>query len=87
MSPTVKPGELLTIDYNAMEIEMTSPFDCVCGSSSCVGRIEGFSKLPRAVREQYLADSETVKANGSGSTKPARLTPLVRAWASGSQIK
>lgn len=82
VATTVKPGELLTIDYNAMEIEMDSPFDCACGSPACAGRIEGFSKLPEAVRRQYLAGGAAGVDAPGGKKKSALLTPVVRGWAS-----
>ena len=45
-------GEMLTIDYNAMEVDMVSSFDCACGAVNCRGRISGFSKLPPSVQEE-----------------------------------
>lgn len=74
---TVEPREPLTIDYNAMEIEMSSPFDCLCGTSSCAGRVAGFSRLPIDARNEYMAQEQ---GHGEGR-KNLRLTPLVRAWA------
>ncbi|CAM9165110.1 unnamed protein product, partial [Discosporangium mesarthrocarpum] len=51
---TISPGEYLTIDYNSFEWNMSSPFDCICGSKHCNGKIAGFSKLPLAVQQRYL---------------------------------
>lgn len=35
------PEECLTLDYNDTEDELFKPFNCQCGSSSCIGWIEG----------------------------------------------
>lgn len=83
---TVEPGEPLTIDYNAMEIEMSNPFDCLCGTSGCAGRVAGFSRLPIDARNEYLAhgqdhSDDDDEQEGWQGRKNLRLTPLVRAWA------
>ena len=33
-------GEILCFDYTLTEIEISSPFYCICGSSPCKGRID-----------------------------------------------
>jgi D-alanine-D-alanine ligase len=37
----IKPGEELTLDYADFCDETMVPFDCLCGSPNCRGRIEG----------------------------------------------
>lgn len=44
-------GEQITFDYTTTEAEMAEPFDCLCGSPRCVGRVRGFLHLPQ--REQF----------------------------------
>lgn len=36
----IEPGEMITIDYRRTEDKITSPFNCLCGAKSCIGRIE-----------------------------------------------
>ena len=38
-------GEGVTFDYNATEHSMAEPFDCHCGTPSCVGRVAGYAQL------------------------------------------
>ncbi|MFI4936864.1 MAG: SET domain-containing protein-lysine N-methyltransferase [Caulobacterales bacterium] len=35
----IAPGEAVTIDYEATESVISFPFDCLCGSPGCRGRI------------------------------------------------
>ncbi|CBN75799.1 conserved unknown protein [Ectocarpus siliculosus] len=71
-APRVQPSELLTIDYNAMEIDMTCPFDCQCGAVRCRGWVSGFSNLSRAEQEEYI---------DGGATGSPPLTGAVKTWA------
>ncbi|CAM9983024.1 unnamed protein product [Ectocarpus sp. 8 AP-2014] len=71
-APRVQPNELLTIDYNAMEIDMTCPFDCQCGAVRCRGWVSGFSNLSRAEKEEYI---------DGGATGSPPLTGAVKTWA------
>jgi len=32
-------GEILSFDYTLTELEISSPFDCVCGYENCQGRV------------------------------------------------
>lgn len=36
----IEPGENITIDYKKTEQKLAEPFDCLCGSKFCRGRIE-----------------------------------------------
>ena len=67
--PTIQPGEALSIDYNTFELDMSTPFECRCGAPCCRGRIAGFTRLPTAVRREYLADERVSLLSG-----------LVRKW-------
>ena len=40
LSP-IAPGDELTFFYPSTEWAMASPFDCVCGSPRCLGRVAG----------------------------------------------
>lgn len=46
----IRPGDLLTIDYDATEDELFAPFACRCGAASCRGVIRGRQQAhpPRA---------------------------------------
>lgn len=48
----IEPFEDVTFDYNTTEYEMAEPFDCHCGSPSCLGRIQGFKHLTAEQRRQ-----------------------------------
>ncbi|CAB1105383.1 unnamed protein product [Ectocarpus sp. CCAP 1310/34] len=71
-APRVQPNEALEIDYNAMEIDMTCPFDCQCGAVRCRGWVSGFSNLSRAEQEEYI---------DGGATGSPPLTGAVKTWA------
>lgn len=47
----IAAGDEITFDYTTTEAEMAEPFDCVCASPRCVGRVQGFLHLPQ--REQF----------------------------------
>ena len=47
LSP-IRAGEQVTFNYNTTEYDMSTPFDCRCGSSGCEGRpVRGFRHLSR----------------------------------------
>ncbi|CAM9534772.1 unnamed protein product [Ectocarpus sp. 12 AP-2014] len=71
-APRIQPNELLTIDYNAMEIDMSCPFDCQCGAVRCRGLVSGFSNLSRAEQKEYI---------DGGATRSPPLTGAVKTWA------
>jgi len=37
----IRPGELLTMDYNATEDVLYRPFECRCGADNCRGYVAG----------------------------------------------
>jgi len=47
----IKAGERLVFDYATTEWDMSSPFDCVCKTSDCRGRIVGFKHLTEDERK------------------------------------
>jgi hypothetical protein len=54
----LRAGEEITFDYTTTEADMAEPFDCRCGSSRCIGRVQGFLHLdPREqqARRTHLA--------------------------------
>lgn len=81
VASSIPKGDLLNIDYNAMEIDMVCPFDCNCGSPNCKGKIAGFSRLSPKVQEEYLKQSMPDDVGVKVAGKPAPLTPFVRSWA------
>lgn len=53
---TLRPitaGEELTFFYPSTEWKMTEPFDCLCQSPHCLGRIGGAAYLAKANIEKY----------------------------------
>ncbi|CAN0394543.1 unnamed protein product [Pylaiella littoralis] len=75
---TVRAAEIpqdegLTIDYNAMEINMVCTFDCACGADKCKGRVSGFANLPRTAQKEYLDER--------WATAPAAAAPAAAATA------
>ena len=49
----VQPGEEMTFFYPSSEWDMAQPFDCCCGSASCLGTIQGASHLTDEVLKNY----------------------------------
>jgi hypothetical protein len=41
----VRKGEMITFDYLTTEYDMAVPFNCVCGSQKCHGRINGVNTV------------------------------------------
>ncbi len=48
----IQPWEAVTFNYNTTEWEMAEPFNCSCGSASCLGVIQGLKFLTLAQRER-----------------------------------
>lgn len=54
----VAAGESVTFFYPGSEVELSRPFPCECGSSSCIGPIQGafylaHNQMRRALRRGY----------------------------------
>lgn len=49
----IAPGEELRFFYPSTEWTMAEPFDCICGSPGCLGRIGGASSLTDEVLGRY----------------------------------
>lgn len=49
----ITEGEELTWDYEASEWELSTPFDCSCGSAICRGKLRGFKVNGDIIRQQY----------------------------------
>lgn len=83
----IRQEQLLTIDYDAMEIEMSSPFDCRCGADNCRGRVSGFANMAPAAQREYAGGGTAAAAatrrvvGGGRPTGPLPLTGAVKAWA------
>jgi hypothetical protein len=50
---TINKGDELFYFYPSTEWEMAEPFECLCGSPNCLGRIAGASRLPKDVIQNY----------------------------------
>jgi hypothetical protein len=46
----IQPGEPVTFNYNTTEWDMSSPFQCRCGTTNCLKVIRGFKHLTPAQR-------------------------------------
>eukprot|EP01112_Ceratiomyxa_fruticulosa_P006795 TRINITY_DN1767_c0_g2_i4.p1 TRINITY_DN1767_c0_g2~~TRINITY_DN1767_c0_g2_i4.p1 ORF type:complete len:171 (-),score=12.99 TRINITY_DN1767_c0_g2_i4:46-558(-) len=46
----IKKGSELSFNYLTTEWVVAQPFDCMCGSEMCVGRVEGFKYLNKVQR-------------------------------------
>jgi hypothetical protein len=51
----IRAGEEITFNYNSTEWEISSPFNCACGSPSCGQVIRGFRYLSTAQRGDLRA--------------------------------
>lgn len=49
----IKAGEQLLYFYPSTEWQMTQPFDCTCGSSKCLGYIQGAQSIDHDVITSY----------------------------------
>jgi len=51
----IPTGDELTFNYCTTEYEMAQPFDCICGSANCVGRVAGFKFLREEQAEKLYS--------------------------------
>jgi len=62
----IKKGDELRFFYPATEWDMSQPFSCNCGSSNCLGLIQGASFMPLSVLNNYkLSDFVILMLKGS----------------------
>lgn len=52
MAP-IAPGEQFTFFYPSTEWDMAQPFECQCGTQSCIGQITGASQIDKEVLSRY----------------------------------
>lgn len=50
----IASGDGVTFDYNTTEWDMASPFNCGCGTASCVGTVQGYKHLSPAAQARLL---------------------------------
>ncbi len=50
----IAPGDEIMFFYPSTEWTMDRPFDCLCGSSACLGRIAGADQLDSAALERHV---------------------------------
>ena len=53
----IKAGDELCFFYPATEWNMAQPFDCLCGSKSCIGKIQGAKYVSEEVLNNYKLTS------------------------------
>ena len=61
-------GEEITFDYTTTEADMSTPFQCLCGSARCIGLVRGFNHLPedaRRARIERLAPHLRARVDGA----------------------
>ena len=49
----IKAGDELTFFYPSSEWDMSQPFDCRCGSSKCLGSIQGAKHVDPEIARRY----------------------------------
>jgi hypothetical protein len=49
----INPGDEFTFFYPSTEWDMAQPFECACGSSSCLKHISGAAHMNREVLKRY----------------------------------
>jgi len=49
----IQKGEMITFFYPSTEWSMAQPFDCLCKSGKCIGRISGAKDIKKDVLERY----------------------------------
>jgi hypothetical protein len=49
----IEPGEDVQFFYPANEWHMSVPFDCTCGTKSCLGQITGAQQIPPEILTRY----------------------------------
>lgn len=49
----IEPGEQFTFFYPSTEWEMAQPFECQCGTQSCIGQITGASQIDKEILSRY----------------------------------
>jgi hypothetical protein len=49
----IRKGDELFYFYPSTEWEMAEPFQCLCGSPNCLGRIAGAAHLSKDVIQNY----------------------------------
>jgi hypothetical protein len=50
----IGPGDELTFFYPSTEWEMAQPFQCFCGTTNCLGMIQGASLMPEQILAGYV---------------------------------
>jgi hypothetical protein len=48
----IEPNDEIVFHYCTTEYEMSSPFQCHCGSKNCIGEIKGYKYLSTEVKEK-----------------------------------
>jgi hypothetical protein len=49
----IRPGDEFTFFYPSTEWDMAQPFECACGSTSCLKHISGASHMNTSILKQY----------------------------------
>ena len=69
----IKANEVLTFFYPSTEWDMRQPFDCLCKSSKCLGRIRGAKYLPAEMvfGKDYFFNEHILYLKAEQATKKA----------------
>ncbi len=49
----IAQGEEITFNYNHTEWDMATPFSCLCGDATCLGKIQGFKHVDAETKKRY----------------------------------
>jgi len=57
----IKKGDALAFAYFSTEWDMAQPFQCQCGSETCVGMIRGAKYMPQETLNKYFINAHILK--------------------------
>lgn len=66
----IAAGEELVFFYPSTEWAMAAPFECVCGSPLCIGRVAGARSLPASVLGRYRVSRYVASAHAGLGLRP-----------------
>ena len=59
-SREIPKGEGITFDYTLTEYSMVEPFDCLCKSNNCLGKVQGFKHLSGEEKKKRMHKASPV---------------------------
>jgi hypothetical protein len=74
----IEPWQQITFDYNTTEYDMAEPFDCRCGSTSCLGEIRGYRWLSPQAKGKIKPYTAAYLRGTSEDDEPTLRLPKAR---------